>query len=315
MKRRTFFHGALAGAAGTLPATARAGTVPTRKFGRTGVDLTIVGLAAARLQLIDLEGAKEVIRRSYDLGVNYFDNARSYGDGLTEEYYGAGMEGFRKEVFVTSKSVGRTREAAEKDLHASLKAMRTDYLDLWQIHSVATMDDIERIFAPGGAIEAFEAAKQAGKCRFIGFTGHTAPDLHLEMLKRYEGYDSILMPLNVADPHYLSFEKEVLPVAVKRGIGIQAMKVVGVAQLLRSFSIEETIRYVLSLPVHCATMGANTLGQIEDDVRIAQRFAPLGDEEMAALRKRSKRISGPRLENWKRQPENAALRGAVYRGD
>ncbi len=315
MQRRSFFGGAIAGAAaGALQAAPPSSPPPKRKFGKTGEELTIVGLAAARLRLVGLENAKRVIRRSYELGINYYDNARAYGDGLCEEFYGAAMQDFRKEVFVTTKSGGRSRAAAEADLHASLKALKTNYIDLWQIHAVATMDDVEQIFAPGGAIEAFEAAKESGKCRFIGFTGHTAPDIHLEMLKRYDKYDSILMPLNIADPYYLSFEKEVLPEAVNRGIGIQAMKVTGVAHLLRGFSIDECLSYVLSLPIHCATLGANTTGQIEDDVRAAQQFRKLPEAEMAALRKRAKRLSGPAVENWKRQPENAALRGAPYVG-
>jgi uncharacterized protein len=317
MERRTFFGGALAGAAASaLPATAQtSGPIPKRKFGKTGEELTIVGLAAARLQLVGLEKATEVIHHARDLGINYFDNARAYGDGECEGYYGAAMQGFRKEVFVTTKSGGRSRAEAEQDLHLSLTAMKTDYVDLWQIHAVKTMEDVEQIFAKGGAIEAFEAAKKAGKCRFMGFTGHTAPDIHLEMLKRYDGYDTILMPLNIADPHYLSFEKQVLPEAVKRGLGIQAMKVTGVAHLLRNFSIDEILSYVLSLPIDCATLGANTMGQIADDVRVARAFSKLSEPDMAALRKRAEKIAGPRLENWKRQPENAALRGPVYKGD
>ena len=130
------------------------------------------------------------------------------------------MPQVRKQVFLTTKATERTRRGAEDQLHLSLKRLRTDYVDLWQVHGIQDKDDVARVFAPGGAIEAFEAAKKAGKCRFIGFTGHHDPEAHLEMLRAYDRWDSILMPLHVADPHYLSFEKKVLPVAVERGIGI-----------------------------------------------------------------------------------------------
>ena len=166
------------------------------------------------------------------------------------------------------------------------------------------------MFAPGGAIEAFEAAKKAGKCRFIGFTGHHDPEAHLGMLRAYDRWDSILMPLHVADPLYLSFEKQVLPVAVASGIGIQGMKNFGNAKLLQSFSVRECLSYVLSLPIHCTAVGCTTPGQLEDDVRIARGLRPLDAGQMAALRTRAEPLKGPRLEDWKRNVEPVVgLRG------
>lgn len=301
MNRRTFFGGALAGMAATGPAAqVKSGDIPTRVFGKTGEKLTIVGQAGGRFPLISFDEAKQVTRRAYELGINYFDNARAYWNGRSEEVYGAVLPEFRKEVFITTKTVERSRAGAEKELHASLEALKTDYVDLWQIHSVMEMDDVEKVFAPGGAIEAFEAAKKAGKCRFIGFTGHHDPHVHVEMMKRYDRFDTILMPLNPADPSYLSFEQIALPMAIEQGLGIQAMKTTAVSQLLQAFSIEQCLRYALSLPVHCATLGATTIGQIEDDVRIAQRFSPLPNEELVAYRQRAARLAGPRTENWKR---------------
>ena len=170
----------------------------------------------------------------------------------------------------TTKSTKRTRKEAEEELNLSLKRLKTDYVDLWQIHSVNEKEEVQEIFAPRGAIEAFEAAKKAGKCRFIGFTGHHDPTIHLEMLKAYDKYDTILMPLHIADPAYLSFEKQVLPLAVERGMGIQRMKNFANAKLLQSFSAPECLGYVLSLPIHCTAIGCTTIGQLEDDVRIAQ---------------------------------------------
>jgi uncharacterized protein len=170
---------------------------------------------------------------------------------------------------------------------------------------------VEQIFAPGGAIEAFEAAKKTGKCRFIGFTGHHDPQVHLAMLKRYDKYDSILMPLNPADPSYLSFEKTVLPVVVERGMGIQAMKSTANAKLLQAIHLKDCLDYVLSLPIHCLTLGCTTIGQIEDDVRIAQQFKPLGEEHLAQIREKAMKLKGPQLEDWKINTETAAA--STYR--
>src|SRR4029453_1738761 len=212
-------------------------------------ELTIIGQAGGRFPLISKEEAKAIVRRAYDLGINYFDNAHGYWDGRSEEVYGQVLPPFRKKVFITSKSTKRTAKEAEAELDLSLKRLKTDYLDLWQIHAVNEKEEVARIFGPGGAIEAFEAAKKAGKCRFIGFTGHHDPHVHLEMLKAYDKYDTILMPLHAADPAYLSFEKLVLPLAVERGLGIQGMKNFGNAKLLQSLSARECLTYALSRPI------------------------------------------------------------------
>jgi aryl-alcohol dehydrogenase-like predicted oxidoreductase len=307
MQRRVFVGAVFSGlAASTRPAAAKAGDIPTRTFGKTGEKLTIIGQAGGRLDLVSFDEAKAVVRRAVELGINYFDNARGYGNGRSEEIFGAVLPEFRKSVFITTKSVKRMRKEAEEDLHASLKALKTDYLDLWQIHSVSEMEDAEKIFGPGGAIEAFEAAKKSGKCRFIGFTGHHDPQVHLEMLRRYDKYDTILMPLHAADPSYLSFEKQVLPVAVERGLGIQGMKNFGNSKLLQAFSVKECLSYVLSLPVHCTAIGCTTTGQLEDDVRAAQQFRPIEAADMDKLRARAKKIAGPGLEDWKRNVQSRA---------
>jgi predicted aldo/keto reductase-like oxidoreductase len=176
------------------------------------------------------------------------------------------------------------------------------------------MDEVHQIFAPGGAIEAFEAAKKAGKCRFIGFTGHHDPEVHLAMLKNYNNYDSILMPLNPADPSYLSFEKNVLPVAVERGMGIQGMKSTANAKLLKGIQLQDCLAYVLSLPVHCLALGCTTIRQVEDDVRIAQQFKPLSESKMAQLREKGAQFKGPQVEDWKRNVQTGSA-GAHRDGD
>jgi uncharacterized protein len=312
MKRRLFVGGIFAGlpltGAFARPAKVRRGDIPMRVFGKTGEKVTIIGQAGGRLPLLpDKEAARQVVQRAYDLGVNYFDCAAAYWNGQSEEVFGDVLKEHRKHVFLTTKSARRTRAEAEAELDLSLKRLKTDYLDLWQMHALNEKEEVARIFGPGGAIEAFEAAKKAGKCRFFGFTGHHDPYVHQKMLKAYQHYDSIFMPLHAADPAYLSFEKLVLPTASERGMGIQAMKPFANAKLLSTLSAHDCLSYVLSLPIHCVSVGATTLGQIEDDVRIAQSFRPLPAEQMAALRHRAAHMKGPVTEDWKRNIENTSL--------
>ena len=316
MRRRSFFAASAAAglsiyARGGDKGRSKSGNIPQRVFGKTGERLTIIGQAGGRFPMCSYEDAKAITLRAYELGVNYFDNARIYWQGKSEEVYGDVLAPFRKHIFLTTKSPERSRQGAEADLEKSLRALKTDYLDLWQIHQVSTMDEVEQIFAPGGAIEAFESAKKAGKCRFIGFTGHHDPQVHLAMLKRYDKYDSILMPLNPADPSYHSFERSVLPIAVERGMGIQAMKSTANSKLLQAIPLKDCLSYVLSLPIHCLALGCTTLGQIEDDVRIAQQFKPLTEEQLAQIREKGAKLKGPRLEDWKIDTERAST--GIYR--
>jgi predicted aldo/keto reductase-like oxidoreductase len=306
--RRTFVGGAVAGMSMLgmkANASEPSGDIPMRVFGKTGVKVTIVGQAGARLALCRTKDvARLQVQHALARGVNFFDTARSYWGGHSEEVYGDVLPPHRKEIFLTSKSTERTREGAEKELAQSLAAMKTDYLDLWQVHGVQDQADVDKVFAPGGAMEAFEAAKKAGKCRFIGFTGHHDPATHVAMLKAYDKWDSILMPLHAADPAYLSFQEQVLPIAVERGMAIQAMKVFGNAFLLRVLSVEECLRYSLSLPVHVATLGCSSAGQLDDDIRVAQNFKPYTPEEMQEVAKLAVTagpggLKGPALEYWK----------------
>lgn len=309
MNRRLFVGGVLAGLAAPRAARAKPGDIPMRTLGRTGQKLTIIGQGGARFGMVPLDEGKAVVRRAYELGINYFDMARAYSDGHAEEVYGAVIPEFRKQIFLTTKSLQRTRQAAEADLETSLRTMKTDYIDLWQMHMVSTVQEVERIFAPGGAIEAFEAARKAGKCRFIGYTNCRDPQVHVEMLKRAERFDTCLMPLHAADTCFsdspkMSFEQTALPAAIERGVGIFGIKVFGNAFLLRTFSAGDCLRYALSLPITATPLGACTLGQIEDDVRIAQKFKPLSPQEKQAMIARVASgkfdtIRGPALEYWK----------------
>jgi aryl-alcohol dehydrogenase-like predicted oxidoreductase len=298
-----------AGLATPRPAKPASGDIPKRVLGRTGEKLTIIGQGGARFHLVPFEEGKAVVRRAYDLGINYFDMARSYSNSHAEEVYGAVIPEFRKEIFLTTKSGQRTRKGAQAELETSLRTMKTDHVDLWQMHNVARMQDVEQIFAPGGAIEAFEEAKKAGKCRFIGYSNCRDPEVHVAMLRHAERFDTALMPLHVADTCFsdspkMSFEQTALPAAVERGVGIFAIKVFGNAFLLRTFSVGDCLRYTLSLPITAAPLGFCTIGQLEDDVRIARNFTPLAAEEKKALVARAgsgafDAIRGPALEYWK----------------
>lgn len=311
MKRRLFVGGALAGVpiAGALaaPQKMKTGDIPTTTFGTTGVKVSIIAQGGARMDLHpDIPAAAAHVRRMYDIGITYFDCARAYWDGRSEEAYGIGLEGVRKNVFLTTKTQKRTAKEVEKELETSLRLLKTDHVDLWQMHSIENQGDIDRILAPGGAMEAFEAAKKAGKCRFIGFTGHFDPEAHAALLKAYNRWDTVLMPVHAADHAYLSFEKTALPVAKELGVGVQAIKVFCKAFLLRSLSPTECLRYTLSQPgVHVAICGAGTQGQMEDNIRAVQNFKKMTAEEIADVRKRavvgSGVYSGPTMEYWKRK--------------
>jgi aryl-alcohol dehydrogenase-like predicted oxidoreductase len=301
-----FVGGALAGVtASARPQRSSGGEIPTRPFGKTGVRVQVIAQGGARMDLHPtVAEAAAHVRGVYDLGLRYFDCARSYWGGRAEEAYGIGLKGVRQNVFLTSKSTQKTRAGAEQELATSLKALQTDHLDLWQIHDVRTKEDIDRILGPGGAMEAFEAAKKSGKCRFIGFTGHFDPATHAAMLKAYDRWDSVLLPVHAADHAYLSFEQTALPVAVERGIGIQAIKVFCKAFLLRALNPSECLRYTLSMPVHAAVCGAGTIGQMQDNIRTAQSFKPLSAEALGDVRKRAVVgtgvYTGTGMEYWKK---------------
>lgn len=311
MQRRILVGGAFAGLARTGAAPAaqspKAGGIPTVSFGKTGVKVSVIAQGGARMDLHpDVRAAAAHVRKMYDLGITYFDCARSYWDGRAEEAYGIGLEGVRNNVFLTTKTTKRTAKEALEELETSFKLLKTDHVDLWQMHAIQNQDDIARILAPGGALEAFEAAKKAGKCRFIGFTGHFDPVAHFAMTKAYDKWDTIMMPIHAADHAYLSFEQGALPEAVERGLGVQAIKVFAKAFLLRSLSPSECLRYVLSQPgVHVAVCGAGTQGQMEDNIRTVQNFKKMTPAEIADVRKRaiagSGVYTGPTLEYWKKK--------------
>lgn len=307
MKRRVFVGSVVSGTAAAAAPKVKAGDIPTTTFGKTGVQVSIIAQGGARMDLHpDVPSAAAHVRRMAELGITYFDCARAYWDGRSEEAYGIGLQGIRKNVFLTTKTMKRTAKDVMADLDTSLRLLKTDYVDLWQLHSLQSTDEFNAILEPGGVLDAFEAAKKAGKCRFIGFTGHYDPHAHAALLKATDRWDTVLLPVHAADHAYLSFENIAMPEARERGVGVQAIKVFGKAFLLRSLSPTECLQYSLSQPgVHVAICGAGTQGQMEDNIRTVRNFRKLSAEQIADIRKRaivgSGVYTGPTMEYWKKK--------------
>lgn len=252
-----------------------------RRLGKTGFDATIMGLGGEGLLRSTGQDkqAYRLINKALDLGINYFESARAY-EG-SEEYFGKALRGRRKDIFLTSKSHARTKEGATGHLNETLRNMKTDYLDLWQVHNVKTEKDIEAIFSPGGVIEAFVEAKQKGLTRFIGITGHQDPSVLKKCLQRFD-FDVVLLPVNPAEPSYKSFLEGVLPLALEKGMGVVGMKIYirGFTSKLSFYtSMESFFRYALSHKISTAVIGCNSLEQLEENVYFARSFKPMDWED------------------------------------
>ena len=292
MKRRVFVGSAFAGA-GLTGAYAQApkvksGGIPTREFGKTGVKVSIIAQGGARMDLHPtVAEAADHVRRVYDLGLTYFDCARSYWGGKSEEAYGIGLKGVRKNVFLTTKTTKRTRQEAEQELATSLKTLQTDHLDIWQMHDVRTPEEIKTILGPGGAMEAFRGRQESRQVPLHRLhrplrsrdTRRPAPGL------RPLGFGAHAGPRR--RPCLSQLRKDRAARGGEKGIGVQAIKVFCKAFLLRALSPRECLAYTLSMPVHVAVCGAGTQGQMEDNIRVAQSFKPLSAEALADVRKRA----------------------------
>ena len=258
--------------------------IPKRRLGKTGIDVTILGLGGEGVLRTfghDKE-AYQLINRAVDLGITYCESARAYSG--SESYYGLALKERRKEIFLTSKSHARDRDGALEHLHETLRNMKTDHLDLWQVHDVRTDEEIEEIFGKGGAIEVFMEAKEQGLVRFLGLTGHHDPQILRKCIGRFD-FDTVLMPVNPAEPHHNSFIEQVMPLAVERGMGIVAMKVFfrGAAAQIAPGNLDLFYRYALSHPVSTAVIGCDTIAQLEENVRFASAFSPLTKDEQEML--------------------------------
>ncbi|MCY4604000.1 MAG: aldo/keto reductase, partial [Gemmatimonadetes bacterium] len=229
-----------------------------------------------------------------DEGINFFDNAWGYSNGESEIRMGKALSGgHRDRVFLMTKDASRHPKRAIAHLEESLRRLQTDVIDLWQFHSIRQSDDLERIYEQG-LLEAVLKAKEEGKIRYIGFTGHTLPSLHVEMIERGFAWDATQMPINVFDPHYLSFVDKVLPLAVEKNIGVIAMKTLGgrpEAILATGVAtVTECLRYAMSLPVATVCSGMDSLEKLRQNVDIARQFAPLATAEQLALLSRTKEL-------------------------
>jgi len=259
--------------------------IPKRKLGKTGVDVTILGLGGEGvLRTYGYEReADDLINRAIDLGINYFESARAYSG--SESYYGRSLRERRKEIFLTSKSHARNKKGALLHLQETLRNMKTDHLDLWQVHDVRTEEEIEEIFGPNGALEAFVEAKDKGLVRFIGVTGHHDPLITKRCLQRFD-FDTVLIPVNPAEPAYKSYLAEVIPSAKKKGMGIVGMKVYfrGFADKLPWFeTMEPLFRFALSQPITTAVIGCDDVKQLEENVKLAESFSPMTEREILEL--------------------------------
>ncbi len=282
------------------------GEVPKKPLGRTGVQVSAMGLGGYHLGSAETDQtANEIVAKALDHGVTFFDNAWEYHDGLSEERLGKALKGKRQQAFVMTKvcTHGRDKKVAMRMLEESLRRLQTDHLDLWQIHEVVYDNDPDLIFAPNGAAEALMDAKQQGKVRFIGFTGHKDPEIHLKMLSHNFAFDTVQMPLNCCDATFRSFETHVLPEATRRGIAALGMKSLGGSgELVKHGAVtpEQGLRYAMSLPVATTISGVDSMEVLDQNLRIAVDFKPLEAAEMQALRDQCRFLaSDGRLELFK----------------
>src|SRR3984885_14312691 len=318
---------------GPLPNNPRTqDAMPTRNLGKTGYKVGVFSLGgqAALEKANNFDVAVPLINRALDLGVNYIDPSSIYGGPLrwSEQYVGEVMKTRRAEAFLATKTKERTREGSMRMIERSLQLLHTDHVDLWQLHDIGTMKDINGIFAPGGAMEALVAMQQQGVVRYLGITGHYRPDALMEAINRHP-FDCILMALNAADPHHFTFQDQLMPLAVQKQMGIIGMKIPGRGRLLSSWTpppleeqkhswegmvlaptpgtltMKEAIGYTLSRPVSTVIVGCDSIAQLEENVDIARSFTPFNDTQMAALAEKAEPVSKPSLFFRFYDPDNA----------
>src|SRR5437868_4034763 len=303
MDRREFMKTAAAASVLTsLTETIAVGadSVPQRTLGRTGEKVSIVGLGGHHIgRPKDEQLGIRIIRTALDNGVNFLDNCWDYNDGQSEIRMGKALRvGYRQKAFLMTKIDGQTKKAATQQLEESLRRLQTDHVDLLQFHEVIRETDPARIMGAGGGMEAVLEAKKQGKVRYIGFTGHKSPDIHLKMLETAFAhqftFDAVQMPLNVMDAHYNSFEKKVLPMLVKHGIGVLGMKPMGDAIILRCKAATpvECLHYAMSLPTSVVITGCESMNILQQALDTARSFKPMSQEEIASLLAKTAPVAG-----------------------
>ena len=302
MQRRDFLKSATAaGIASTLPTAQAQPNAATkrpespnmlyRELGTTGERVSVIGMGGYHLgKQADPTESIRLIHSGIDRGITFMDNCWDYNDGISEVRMGQALRnGYREKVFLMTKMDGRTAGEYNKQLEQSLGRLQTDTIDLVQFHEVIRYEDPDRIFAAGGAIEAAVAARKAGKIRYIGFTGHKDPAIHLRMLeiaqKHNFHFDTVQMPINVMDAHFRSFTKEVMPVALKQGIGVLAMKTFGDPYILQSDTVQpiEALHYGLTMPVSVVITGIDNTQVLDQALQAARTFKPLDQAQISSL--------------------------------
>jgi aryl-alcohol dehydrogenase-like predicted oxidoreductase len=271
------------------------GTVPKRQFGRHSERVSSLALGGATLaRAKSVEEATRIVAAAIDWGVTFMDNAWEYSEGRAEEWMGTALRGKRDKVFLMTKVCTHregqaTKEKALAMLEDSLRRLKTDHLDLWQVHQILSNTEADSIFMPGGVLEAIEQAKKAGKIRYCGFTGHADPKVHLRVLSHHYPFDSVQMPLSVFDGNETGFQKLVLPELLKQGIAPLAMKTLGGnAKAVKDGLVtsEEALRYALSLPITSVISGIDSMEWLETNAKVAANFKPLSREEVTTLEQR-----------------------------
>jgi len=304
MERREFLKSAaITALASTLASHAEAvdtSGIPYRTLGRTGARVSLVGLGGHHIgrSYVSQDESTRIVRTALDSGLNFLDNCWDYNDGLSEERMGIALkDGYRRKAFLMTKLDGRTVQSAQQQLEQSLKRLQTDHIDLIQIHEVIRMDDPERTFAAGGSLEYLETAKKEGKVRFIGFTGHKSPEIHLHMIetatKHNYTFDTVQMPLNAMDAHFDSFGSKVIPVAKKLNMGILGMKPMGDGVILKSNTVTsvECLRYAMHLPVSVVITGCDSMQVLQQALDTAKNFHGLNDTEVSAILKKTETVA------------------------
>jgi uncharacterized protein len=262
--------------------------IPVRELGKTGLKVSIVGLGGGHFVRPDIDEQMSIrlVHAAIDAGMTFMDTAWEYHNGESERRMGLALKDRRERVTLMTKVCGRDRKTAEEQLHDSLRRLQTDVIDVWQFHEVNYDNDPDWIFQADGAIEAAVAARQAGKIRFIGFTGHKSPHILKKMLAQDFEWDTCQMPINVVDAHYRSFQQEILPELVSRGIGPIGMKSLGGSgQLITQLGLtaQQCRRYALTLPISTLICGIQSMENLEQDVAIARNFEPIPEAEQQDL--------------------------------
>jgi len=268
------------------------GDIPYRTLGRTGEKVSIIGIGGYHLGRpdVDPQEAIRIVQKALDEGINFLDNCWDYNGGESEIRMGRALSGaYRNKAFLMTKIDGRDKATATNQINASLKRLQTDHIDLLQFHEVIRDSDPGRIFAAGGAIEAVQDARKAGKVRYIGFTGHKSPDIHLLMLSTAFAhgftFDTVQMPLNVMDNHFDSFEAKVLPALNQKNVGVLAMKPMGDHFILQSNTVSaiECLHYSMNLPVSVVITGCDSLKILDQALSAARSFQPMRKDQVAAV--------------------------------